>query len=381
MTNLLLVSYSCGVQKIRTSNELSEEHGFSITILTEHIPDSFKGELSSEVDVHYVEDKFPVSLYRPYWTYNAVKKAEEILREKKVDSMLSWHVPIASHIVALRIKQKHNIPWVAHFGDPWIGNPYADGILRKIIYSKRLEKYTVDNADVSTFPTDRMKEMYQNRYPGQKDKFRLVPNFIDTSEITDVESDPEGFEGSKMTMVHTGSFYGIRSPEPLFDSIELLSEDVRDGIEVHLIGDLGGYAEDINNRNLSDVIKAPGMVSKDEALKLSKGADILVLIDAPVQNSPFLPTKLAEYVFMRNPILGITPEEGTSADVIGETETGVVVPVDEPEEIAEAIERYLEDFKKNNLYVEPEMEEVRKYSSKEAVSEFASIISDIAVDT
>lgn len=377
MTNLLLISYSCGVQKIRTANVLSANHGFDITILTEHIPDSFKGELASDIDVYYVEDQFSISLYRPYWTYKAIRKLETIFEETNIEVMLSWHVPIASHIVALRAKQKYNIPWIAHFGDPWIGNPYADGLLQKVIYSKKLEKRIVSSANASTFPTDRMKEMYEQRYPEQRSKFSLVPNFIDTSEIEEISNNSDLFDHDKLTIVHMGSFYGIRSPEPLFDAVELLDERTQEQVEIYLVGDLGGYASEIAERNLSEIIQAPGRVPKDEALRMSKSSDVLLLIDAPVQNSPFLPTKLAEYVFMENPILGITPEEGTSADVIRQTETGTVVSVNNAKKISKSIEKYISEFQDDTLSIDPDREEVNNYSSDRAVSKYASVISKI----
>lgn len=377
MTNLLLISYSCGVQKIRTANVLSADHDFNITILTEHIPDSFKGELASDIDVHYVEDQFSISLYRPYWTYSAIRKLETIFEQAEIEAMLSWHVPIASHIVALRAKQKYKIPWIAHFGDPWIGNPYADGPLRKITYSKKLEKHIISSADASTFPTDRMKEMYEQRYPEQRSKCSLVPNFIDTSEIEEISNDSDLFDQDKLTIVHMGSFYDIRTPEPLFDAVDLLDERTQEQVEIYLVGDLDGYASEIAERNLSEIMRAPGRVPKDEALRMSKSSDVLLLIDAPVQNSPFLPTKLAEYVFMENPILGITPEEGTSADVIRQTETGTVVSVNNVKEISKSIKKYISEFQDDTMSIDPDWEEINNYSSDRAVSKYASIISKI----
>ncbi|WP_080506861.1 glycosyltransferase [Halorubrum distributum] len=374
MTDVLFITYKCGIQAIRTANSLSRDHNFNVHILSESTPEIFEDILLDDVSVHYISDKFPVTLYRPNWIFKSATKANEIVVKNDIDLLLSRHVPIASHIVALRLSKKHNLPWIAHFGDPWIGNPYADDILRRLIYSKKLEKSIITNAVGTTFPNERIRSMYQERYPSQSGSIHVKPNSADPNRISSLSQ--KKINDNKLTLLHMGNFYGIRTPIPLFDAVEKLDRDIRDNIEIHFVGNVGEYVEEIQERGLSDVIYTPGSVSHDEAIKMIKGSDALVLIDAPVEDSPFLPAKLVEYCFTGNPILGITPENGTSAEVIRTTKTGEIVSPQDSDAIAKSIEQIYDKYKKGELEIDPDWNEINKYSASQATSILADIFSE-----
>jgi hypothetical protein len=75
-----------------------------------------------------------------------------------------------------------------------------------------------------------------------------------------------------------------------------------------------------------------------ESLRYISSADVLLLIDAPSDGpSVFLPSKLIDYLGSGNPVLGITPETGTSADLIRRV-NGIVVDPLSIHEIADALE-------------------------------------------
>ncbi len=56
---------------------------------------------------------------------------------------------------------------------------------------------------------------------------------------------------------------------------------------------------------------------------------MLLVIDAPADDSLFLPSKLIDYLPLRRPILGLTPLRGASADLIRRLGYPVVAPDDE----------------------------------------------------
>lgn len=375
MTHLLLVSYSGGIQKCRTVAGLARNHGYEVTMLTTSIAPGLEDDLPGAVNVHEVADPKPISVYRPAWVLAARSTARHIVERRDVDAVLSWHVPIASHVLAALTTRGRSVPWVAHFGDPWLGNPYATGLLRSIIYSKSLERYVVTAADRVTMPTDRMRTMYEDRYDLAEDRIRVVPNNIDPAEVRRV--DPHEFDDDRLRFVHTGSFYGPRTPEPLFAALDRLNPAVREDTAITLVGSLNKYEDSIAAHGVGDVVEAVGRVPKDDALAYAKGSDVLVLVDAPVENSPFLPTKLAEYVFMDRPILGVTPDPGTSADVIQATETGVVTPPSDPAAIADGIATFHERAADGTLGVTPDDEARRQYTSEAAVGRLAGVLADL----
>jgi glycosyltransferase involved in cell wall biosynthesis len=66
----------------------------------------------------------------------------------------------------------------------------------------------------------------------------------------------------------------------------------------------------------------------------------LLLIDAPADESLFLPSKLIDYLPAAKPILALTPQRGASADVVRALGYPVIAPDDETG-IAAAIEQLL----------------------------------------
>src|SRR5690606_17772220 len=63
-------------------------------------------------------------MYRP-WVAPAVRAAEEISRAGfRPDVLVTFGNPMSDHLVGLELAARHRLPWVAHFSDPWTGNPY-----------------------------------------------------------------------------------------------------------------------------------------------------------------------------------------------------------------------------------------------------------------
>ena len=92
---------------------------------------------------------------------------------------------------------------------------------------------------------------------------------------------------------------------------------------------------------LEDVVEFTGRVPHDESAALAAGADVLLVIDAPSDNSLFLPSKLIEYLPLHKPILGLTPAPGATADVLNELAYPMAPPDDE-RAIQSALEGMLE---------------------------------------
>jgi hypothetical protein len=68
------------------------------------------------------------------WGKHALKTILNLLNKEQFDYIHSISFPCASHQVALEIKQKTGLPWIAQFYDPWYDNPY------RIFKTKYLKK-------------------------------------------------------------------------------------------------------------------------------------------------------------------------------------------------------------------------------------------------
>lgn len=108
-------------------------------------------------------------------------------------------------------------------------------------------------------------------------------------------------------LAHVGDFYGLRSPAPLIDGLDGL------GAELRLYGRVA--------RSLRPLLDRPGVrwagpVPYRDSLRAMVEADLLAVVEAPGRDSPFLPSKLIDYLGARRPVVGLVPPEGPSAALL-----------------------------------------------------------------
>ncbi len=281
---------------------------------------------------------------------------------------------MSDHLIGLKLKKLYRVPWVAHFSDPWTDNLFNDydSLTKRINLS--LERNVIEFADRLIFTTPETVELVMAKYPARwKTKTRVLPHSFDTSP----HSSRPGENQARITIRHTGEFYGPRTPKPLIRTLRsILSDNARalEGVCFELIGD-------VNPSTLVDsgietlppgliTIKPP--VSYQESGSLSAAADGLLTIDAPAAKSVFLPSKLIEYIGAGRPILGLTPP-GAAASLIRELGGWVADPADDnamKRTVTEFLS-YLSKLEKPEIWGEAE---VRRQYEAPVVSEAFEMI-------
>jgi glycosyltransferase involved in cell wall biosynthesis len=246
------------------------------------------------------------------------------------DLIVSFAQPMSDHLIGLELKKLYRVPWVAHFSDPWTDNLFDayDSLTKRINLS--LERKVIEFADRLIFTSPETVELVMAKYPASwKTKTRVLPHSFDTSP----HPSRPGEKQARITIRHTGEFYGPRTPKPLIRTLRsILSDNARalEGVCFELIGVVNpGTLVDSGIENLPPgliTIKPP--VSYQESSSLSDAADGLLTIDAPAARSVFLPSKLIEYVGAGRPILGLTPP-GAAANLIRELGGWVADPADD----------------------------------------------------
>lgn len=313
------------------------------------------------------------------WIPFAERESKKIIRAEHIDVILSRSMPVSDHLLGLRLKKSTGLPWIASFSDPWTQNPYntyPPGPFRKI--NEWLEGKIAMNADRITFTCSQAKDRFLERYPSCRGKVSVIPNFFDPDEFEGIGRETE--KQDTFTMVHTGSLYGIRSPEPLFKAVQAFgkSNDIAEKLQVVLVGYLAAkYRTLIKDYGLDATIRIIDTVPRKEAIAWLYRADVLLTIDAPDKGpSMFLPSKLVDYIYMGKPILGITPEGG-SADAIRLTRTGIVVHPEDTEGIEDGIARFYEDYRNGTLRIEPDHENIEKFSVGHCAGLMTSLIEEV----
>jgi glycosyltransferase involved in cell wall biosynthesis len=276
------------------------------------------------------------------WIHAAVRAARRLANERRFNVVASFAQPWSDHLIGLKLKRTLELPWVAHFSDPWVDSPYppystAPDWQRRLWY--RMEERIVRNADALVFVNRQTAERVMRKYPQDvQPKVRIVPHAHGgRTGLKPANSVGRG----PLHIVHTGRFYeGHRTPESLLRALERLARTrlLARELKVTFAGTLvPAYVDLAHALGLDDVVEFAGRVPYDASLELAAGADVLLVIDAPADDSLFLPSKLIEYLPLQKPILGLTPNQGATADLLSELSYPIAQPNDEAA-IAAALE-------------------------------------------
>lgn len=334
--SILVVTYffppSCTAEAICTANIISSlsELGYDITVVTSDNPAQlsdfeYRNLVHKNINVIIAPDynrtgnprinkfKRMVTLVPDVgslWIKQAVKAGITAARDNKYSILYSRSMPGSSAIAALQIKEKTLMPWIAHFSDPW---PFADYINRPAIHDYLLNKYFIrilNEADGISFTCEACSNYIKIRYKGlTKESKYFITSHI--GKMIDSEDIEDQVPRTQFNLVHTGSFYGLRTPWTLMEGFAEFVRKCKGAIEAKLtlIGpskwDLRAKAQELG---ISENVEVMGELSLVNTQKNMRKASALVIVEADLNKPLFLPSKLAEYALLNKPIIALTPE-------------------------------------------------------------------------
>ncbi len=281
------------------------------------------------------------------WVLPTAFKAIKLLRQRRVDCVMTSSPPHSTHLVGLIVKKITRVRWVADFRDPWLEDVYTkpqairSGLSDSI--ERWMERMVVKNADRVLATSMPLRSNMARRYPEKPDDFFVhLPNGIDTDKFRELTGLPKYV---LFTITYLGTIYQTRSPVPVFKAIsELLIEGKLEAadIAVKLIGnckytDGRPTADMAREYGLESVVEVCGFIPQMEALKVMRMSHLLLVL--ATEQPLAIPAKVYDYIGSGTPILALT-EAGATADVIHETWSGRSFLNDE----IEAIKIYICDI-------------------------------------
>lgn len=273
---------------------------------------------------------------------------KSVLRNHPIDRgyklLYSRSQPGASHLIALEWKRRLGILWVAQFSDPWANNPYHPlpvGQARRI---QEQERQVVAEADHLIFPTKEIRDLVAMHHPAENVVARstILPHCFDRS-LYQRENGAESQRRDRIVCSYIGDFYGLRSPQPLIEALHLLQRDdpsLQNRFQIDVYGNVEARFRSLLSDTPGIQVQWHGQVPYLQSLQKMAASDVLLLMDAPGAVNLFLPSKLIDYFGARKPILGITPREGTTGQLLRDYGFLVAEPT-APEEIATALQQII----------------------------------------
>jgi hypothetical protein len=318
------------------------------------------------------------------WYPRAVAAGQKLLRAGHFGLLYSRACCHVSNVAALKLKRQFQLPWLAHFSDPWVDSPLplpTNGLQRRAI--RRLERMIFEAADKVVLVSQEAADLVLKKYsPSWRDKVRVLPHAYDPEDAQWSGRAP--VYPDLLHFVHAGVFYPEgRTPVSLFQAIRQVLDRHPPGalpMQFSFIGPMETkYQTMICDLGLDHVVKLHGVKSWIETMNICATAHVLVAIDAPSEGpSVFLPSKLFDYLPLRKPILGITPLRGATASLLRDLSFPIVDPGD-VWGLADMLEKIMSDWQAKRLAVPPDFDNrIRKYELNNVASQLNSLLVELS---
>ena len=306
---------------------------------------------------------------RCWWIRPSVRFLKRYLKEHPVDAIISTGPPHSMHLIAKELHKKFNIPWVADFRDPWTDiDFYKDLKLTRRSDRKhhRLERQVLSEATrVVTVGWDCAKGLENHG----ANNVAVITNGYDFFDISN-----ENYQKTSiLTMSHIGIIGANRNPEMFWEAISELDIPMK----IRLIGQIdNSVIESIKRHNIENYVEIIPYIPHNQVIEEQQKSDVLLLF---VNNTPnakgILTGKLFEYIASGRPILSIGPENGDSARILNETQSGVTVDFNDKEKMKSVIRDLVKKYNDNQL-ITRHNEMVEKYSRRNLTKDFVKLLNE-----
>ena len=325
--------------------------------------------------LQYVRANYFIPDARKYWIKPSVKFLNKYLAENNVDAIITTGPPHSLHLIGLQLKQQLGLKWISDFRDPWTEIDYFHQLpltKKSKKKHKKLEQKVLQNSDAVLVVGKTMKEnfkQFSKNIHVITNGFDTEKNILKTRGVLDV----------KFSITHIGLMNADRNPKILWEVIsELIKENsnFKKDIEIKLIGKIADDVEDSLLKLPNEIINKIGYVSHQKVKKYQQESQVLLLAVNKVPSAKGIITgKIFEYLQAKRPILAIGPENGDLAEILSETNSGVIVGFDNKKQLKEEILQLYSDFKNDKLIVDSK--NIEQYHRKELTRKLSEVIKDL----
>lgn len=278
-------------------------------------------------------------LHRPdafFWMVWMAPRVMRALRQKP-DVIYSRSYPMSGAMLALKLANQLQVPWIMHLSDPWVDSPYSaphagDAAREAACFAR---------ADAITLTTQGQVEHYQKKYPEYAAKISLCPNVMpEPSEVARWQAKPVTKPSDDcLHIVFAGNLYGARSLAPMLAAIALIRAQ-RPDLLSRLRVDVYGNAQEQSQLHAEpEIIRYQGAVSFAASCAAQAAADMVLSIEPNLPHPLghcFMPSKVLECVALQKPLLAITPK-GSETQALCEEGYGWAVPASDPAALAHCL--------------------------------------------
>ncbi len=314
---------------------------------------------------------------RMLWIKPSIRTLLKWLSQNKVDAIASTGPPHSCHLIALKIKEKTNLPWLADFRDPWTNIDYYKDLKltkRADRIHHQLERKVITKADAVVAIGKTMQQEFGSLFSR---KVECITNGYDEEDIT-----PNDIRDKEFSIAHVGTMVKTRNPVALWQALsELLTEEpeLKKYLQLKLVGKVDAVVhESLKKFGLEAFLNRIDYLNHDEVVKVQQQSQVLLLIINRTPNAKGVLTgKLFEYIAAQRPVLCIGPKDGDAAEIIREIQCGDAVDYDDVTTLKAVVKEYFRKYMNGALNCASVQSE--KYSRRKLTEKLSLVLNQISI--
>lgn len=305
---------------------------------------------------------------RRFWVKSASKKAIEIVREEKIETIITTGPPHSIHLIGRKVKRATNVKWMADFRDPWS----KWDVLKKLNTSsiildihRKMERSVIRESDIATTVSKRLSAAFGG--------IDVLHNGITASNQSEIQPNESHF-----TIGYFGMLNELRNPRQLWHLLDQMcreSQVFANKLRVRIGGIVSeSIKEEIGElRELNGKVEFLGYLPHQSIQEEYCRCNVLLLLQNKSDNSKWiLPVKFFEYLAAERLILGLGERKSDLGDLMKNKDVGEILAYSE----IDNIRGYLEDIFENDRF--PTLEDTKvllnQFSHKHLVEKLETLL-------
>jgi len=313
------------------------------------------------------------------WNLTAIPAAIRIARAEGIDVVITTSPPGSVHLVGTALKRAVGIPWVADLRDSLVAHPHRRteslAVRTKEKANELVARVVARGADAIVAASDAIADEARSLQP--RGRVVTIANGSDFDDFAGLSYEPNG----RFRLTHAGSFFGKRDPKPF---LQALADAKLDDVVVRFVGDFrSADREFLDTLDLAGQVELIPYVPRRRSLELQRDSEALLLLipEAGGRGRGVLSGKVFEYLAAERPILALVPPDGAAAQLLEETNAGVVAAPDDVDGIREALVSLHDRWRSGDLGWTMLAPDVRDRLSRRArIAELAQLLREVAAE-
>jgi len=326
----------------------------------------------------WVRGNFFIPDARSAWIKPCVKYLDHYLEKNQIDAILTDGPPHTNTVIGMRISQKHNIPWLADFQDPWTQVDYYSELYigkRADRIHRALEQEVFQTAKKITVASPSWKKDLE--LIGGKNVDVIYYGFDETdfAEFSAKEED-------SFIIFHGGLLGQDRNPETFFSVLSdliNLHPVIGNKIKLKFAGEVDlTVVNSLKKHKLLEYTELMGMIPRKQVIKEYEKASLLLLPINKADNAAGrIPGKLFEILRTGKNILVLGPDDGDVKSIVEMEKRGRSFEYDNKD----LLQAYMSDLllhKTENINLSGNIE---AYSNRLITGKIAKYLDEMIYDT